>query len=218
MKKPTLRYRSMVTVLSLIAFLQTASGCVPFSTAGAVQKGRLALIAGEPQAALGHLLPVADEDPRYRFNFALRGEGIWSYVGRAYYEARQFPAARKALVKSLAIYSDDHLARLYYGLILVRSNEARDGFMEIAHALKGSEDWLNFLERSHPSGAYWDPDRRLRKAIVENRAMVTGERAKAEEVIAANEWLGRELENEGDRARDDKIEDLYRRDSDGGVN
>jgi hypothetical protein len=47
-------------------------------------------------------------------------ESIWTYLGRAHYQAEKFAAAREALGKGLAQHSSDHMGRLYLGLTLAR--------------------------------------------------------------------------------------------------
>ena len=83
-------------------------------------------------------------------------------------------------------------------------------------ALQRIGEWLDYVERYNPSGKYWDPDQRLRAEIENNLAMLSAEKPDTRKIIANVEWLGKELEEEIDRARDEKIDDLFRRDGEGG--
>jgi hypothetical protein len=47
-------------------------------------------------------------------------ESIWTYVGRAHYQAGKYPEAREALEKGLAQHNSDNMGRLYLGLTFAR--------------------------------------------------------------------------------------------------
>ena len=200
----------------VFGMLFAITGCASFQTTSEAQRGRRALVLGQAEKALAHFESVAEINPNYRVNFSLWREGIWSYIGRAYYEAGQLGAAHKALDKAISLGGQDHLARLYLGLVLARSGESRRSFQEMEKALQRIGEWLDYVERYNPSGKYWDPDQRLRAEIENNLAMLSAEKPDTRKIIANVEWLGKELEEEIDRARDEKIDDLFRRDGEGG--
>ena len=174
------------------------------------------MIKGQGEEALAYFERAAKISPDYRVNFSLLREGIWSYIGRAHYETGRLDEARKALNKAVAIHGHDHLARLYLGLVMARSGEQRSSLQEIETALQGLGQWLDHIERYNPWGKYWDPNGRLRAEIENNLALLNTEKLDTRKLIANNEWLGKELEEEIDRARDEKTDDLFRRDGEGG--
>lgn len=71
------------------------TGCVAYQVAGEVERGRPQLIFGDPKVALNNFQRAALLDPDFRYNFAILSEGVWSYVGRAYYHTGNLPEARK---------------------------------------------------------------------------------------------------------------------------
>ena len=117
------------------------SGCVAFSVGGEIQSGRTALMKGEPDLALMHFQRAAQLDPDYLTDFTPLQEGVWTYVGRAYYVAGKLPEARQALERALSRYEHDSLAKLYLGLTLIRQQKdekAENPFSmdDIIYALK----------------------------------------------------------------------------------
>ncbi len=86
--------------------------------------GRRALMRGEPDNALSYFERVAQSDPAYVSESVSPRKSIWTYVGRAHYNAGRYDAARSAFEKALAHRSDDYVAKLYLGLTLVRPSPA----------------------------------------------------------------------------------------------
>jgi len=64
-----------------VGFLLLFSGCVSFQVGGDIQKGRLALMYGDPNVALEHFQRAANSDPNYLLDFSIFDEGAWTYVG-----------------------------------------------------------------------------------------------------------------------------------------
>jgi len=101
----------------LFAILTTGCGV---QVATEVQSGRAALMAGNPELALTHFQRGAESQPDYVFDLPPLQEGIWTYLGRAYYETGKLPEAREALSQALKRNDADFIARLYLGLTLLR--------------------------------------------------------------------------------------------------
>ena len=76
-----------------------------------------------PKSALAHFRRAAEMDPDFYLNWSLLQEGVWTYVGRAYYATGDMGQARKALEKATSRYSWDNMAKLYLGLVLLREND-----------------------------------------------------------------------------------------------
>ena len=177
------------------------SGCVAFQVAGEVERGRPQLIFGDPKVALDNFQRAAQMDPDFRYNFAIRSEGVWSYVGRAQYHVGNMAEAKKALEQDLSRYGDDYLARLYLGMVLARDGSREQGLKEMASALKALNDWLDYIQQYHPQGIWWDPARELRSEIQRELAIIGGKDIQLAELISSAEFLGKKFEEEIDLVR-----------------
>lgn len=180
------------------------AGCASWQTSGQVQSGRRALLVNDPEAALPYFLEAAKRDPNYVYISENFREGIWTYVGRTQYAMRRYQDARQSLEHALANDRDDHMARLYYGLTLVRLGDSALGVKEIKSAMQGIHDWLEYMERTRPFQAFWDPLRQIRKTIENDLDEKPGRDLPRENLIADAEWLGNEMENEIERVRRDE--------------
>lgn len=192
------------------------AGCAAYQVAGQVQTGRQALLINQPERALPYFREAAQNDPNYIYQSMHFREGVWTYVGRAEYGTGQFKEARRSLERALSTDKDDNLARLYLGLALARSGESSRGFKEIEAGMRGIHDWLEYMERTRPFDAYWDPVREIRTAIEKDLETVSGRDFNREQLIANAEWLGHKMEDEMDRVRQDERRqfDRDRRDRD----
>jgi tetratricopeptide (TPR) repeat protein len=184
-----------VALFSMVAFL---SGCVSFQAGGEIQHGRRALMYGDPNVALAHFQRAVEIAPDYRYDFSILSQGVWTYVGRAYYAAGKFPEARNALERARSRYADDYLAQLYLGLVLARDGDRPRGLKEIAAGFKGLEDWFDHLDRYHPYARFWDPGKQIRREVQKNLALLSGKEFNLSELIANTEWIGKAMEEEID--------------------
>ncbi len=190
-------------LLAILALLGLGvSGCV--TAQGEVQAGRRELLYGDPNVALVHFQTAATARPD-ALHFSLIPQSAWTYVGRAYYETGRLPEARKTLERAVMRSSDDSLARLYLGLTLAREGNRPAGLKDIESGLMGISDWLDWLETSRPYtlGIYWDPRKEIRGEIRTQLAMI-GPGVNWPQLIAGGEWVGRQMEEEIDRARFDE--------------
>ena len=191
------------------------SGCAAIQVRGEIQRGRMALLYGNPKAALAHFQRAAELDPNYVTNFTILKQGVSTYVGRANYAMENFSEARERLEQARSKHQDDNLAKLYLGLVLAKDGDRQRGLREIEAGLTGIKDWFDYIEQYHPDGPFWDPARPIRSEVQKDLAMIAGKDIKWPELIASGEWLGRELEQEIDRAREDQQkEDTWYRDGD----
>ncbi len=189
----------------VVLLLVFAAGCGSFNTAGQVQSGRRALIAEQPETALAYFQQAAESDPNYIYSSARFQEGVWTYVGRAQYALGLWPEARRSFERALAVYEDDPMAQLYFGLAMLRDGDHRRGSMQLRQGLKSLSDWIEYLNNSKPSYAYWDPHARIRAEIDKTLAMAGAEKLDSiNEIIASAEWVGRQMEEEIDKVRRDE--------------
>lgn len=201
------------TCLSLFFLL---AGCTALQVGSNIQKGRAELMIGDPKIALAHFRKAAELDPDYILNFSQLPQGVWTYVGRAYYAQEQFAEARKAFGKARAQHSEDNLAKIYLGLVLARNGNRQRGLTEIQGGLTGLNNWLNHLEYYHPDGRFWDPAKRIRSEIEKDLAMISGKDIDWKALIASGEWIGKKMEEEIDFARQEKKDELYLNNGDDG--
>src|SRR5262245_6194374 len=188
-------------MLSLLLFSLTAA-CTNFHVAGQVASGRDALLQENPKLALAHFRQAAEMDPDFYLNWSLLEQGVWTYVGRAYYATGDIGEARKALEKATSRYSWDNMAKLYLGLVLLRENDRARGLKEVDAGLVGLYNWLNYVNvYQRPDGDYWDPGGYIRVNIDRTRALMQAKDAPMPEVIAAGEYIGWRMEKEMDMAR-----------------
>jgi len=187
--------------LSLISIL---TGCAAYQAAGQVQSGRQALLINKPEEALGYFQQVGQSNPNYIFQSGLYREGIWTYVGRSQYILGRLPEARQSLEKALSVYPDDYLARIYLGLTLVRSGEDSRGLKELASGMKGLYDWLEYMNRTMPYTAFWDPLREIRSELEKDLNLLSSKDVDRPQLIASAEWIGKRMEEEIDLVRRDE--------------
>jgi tetratricopeptide (TPR) repeat protein len=190
--------------LTLIAL----TGCTAFQTAGEFQRGRTALLSGMPAAATAYFQQVAALDSNLRYS--ILQEGIWSYLGRAYYDAKNYTEARSALERALTIDSGDSFARLYLGLTLARQGNHEAGQREVLLGLQGLYDRLEYVVYDTSVGLYWDPTGQIRGEIQALQRDVKISRPNFEGLFDRLESLGMRVEQEIDLARRDETRERNR--------
>jgi tetratricopeptide (TPR) repeat protein len=205
-----MKQRNRLTVPLLILLL---AGCATFNAGGQFLTGRRALLAGDPDTAMGYFLGAAQRDPNYVFIAADFKQGVWSYVGRAQYLTKRYNEARESLERAVDKDQFDYMARLYLGLTLARTGDLARGVKEIEIAMKGIFDFLEYMERTRPFQAFWDPLREMRRAIDKDLTSIGAKDFNPEELIADAEWLGKRMEEEIDNVRRDERR-LFERDFD----
>jgi len=180
-------------------------GCASFQAGSEISSGRLAFSIGQNESALAYFQSAAQKDPNYVYGSDLK-QGVWSYVGRAEYANGRLPQAKESLERALAANPEEPIARLYLGLTLARSGDRQQGLKEIESGMKGIYDWLEYITQAFrfTFGQWWDPNRQIRSAIEKDLAMISGRDIDWPKLIADGEWLGKQIEEESDRARSDE--------------
>ncbi|HXG49989.1 MAG TPA: tetratricopeptide repeat protein [candidate division Zixibacteria bacterium] len=190
--------------LGSMALAGLLASCAGYHAAGLVQSGRRALLISDSDSALSYFQQAALIDPGYIFEYELFREGVWTYVGRAQYKSGKLAEARESLERALSVYPDDHLARLYLGLTRARAGEVSAAIGMIERALRDLHAWLEYTTYSNPFEDYWDPFREIRSEIERNLMAISGKDVDPEKLVANAEWIGRTIEDEVDRVRDDR--------------
>jgi len=186
------------------------AGCAAFAVGGQFQSGRRALLINDPETALAYFQEVAAKDPNYFYRSVDFRENIWTYLGRAQYETKRYPEARKSLEQALSLDRDDNLARLYLGLTLVRSGDQARGVKEIENGMQGIFDFLEYMNRTRPLQAFWDPLGHIRGSIQKDLSAISSRDFDPEQLIENAEWLGKQMEEEVDNVREDERRQLDR--------
>ncbi len=190
-------------LLFLFSFL---AACATIHVAGEVAPGREALLQENPKLALAHFKQAAEMDPDFYLNWSLLQQGVWTYVGRAYYGTGEMGEARSALEKATSRYSWDNMAKLYLGLVLLRENERARGLKEVDAGLLGLYDWIDYVNaHERPDGTYWDPGGFIKKRIDQTRGLIQAKDVAVPEVIAAGEYIGLRMEKEIDFAKQQQM-------------
>lgn len=209
----------MKTIDSLVMLLLVVvlGGCAALQLGNDFQSGRTALLTGKTEVALSYFASVAAKDPSYSYGTAYR-QGVLGYLGRAEYATNQLPQAQKTLERAVALNREDDSARLYLGLALARSGDRQRGLSEIESGMKGLHGFLEWVTQTHrfSFGQFWDPTRQIRSAIERDLAMMRSSEIDWPKLIADGEWLGKEIDEEGDRARNDESRDRSRQNDGGG--
>ena len=201
----------MKSIASYLSLALITVACASIQVGREVNSGRLAFLIGNTESALAYFKSAAEQDPNYVHGSALR-QGIWSYVGRAYYVNGQLPQAKETLERARAAHPKDPVTTLYLGLTLARQGDRQRGLKEIEAGLKGIHDWLEYITQAFrfSFGQYWDPNREIRKAIEDDLDMIASREFTWEKLISDAEWVGKQIEEESDRASSDETRDRNR--------
>ena len=168
-----------------------------------VHKGRQALMAGKADAALAHFQRATELDPDFLY-FSTLPQSALTYTGRALYQLGRFSEARQAFEQATLRFTDDAMARLYFGITLVHQGHRERGFQETAAGLKAIYQWLDYIEATLPQGIYWDSNRESRSQIEHISKQMTDHRLSDEQLIETAQWVVNRMEWEIDLARRDE--------------
>jgi tetratricopeptide (TPR) repeat protein len=207
--------KQITHIAALLVVLLVAVGCAGFNTGGQFVAGRQALLIGDPESALGYFVGTAQSNPNYVFIGSNFKQGIWTYVGRAQYLTKRYPEARASLERAVDMDRNDFMGHLFLGMTLARTGDLSRGVKEIESGMKGIFDFLEYMERTQPMQAFWDPLREMRATIDKDLQSIGSKDFNPENLIADGEWLGKRMEEEIDNVRRDERR-LYERDFDRG--
>ena len=173
------------------------SGC---SNVGSdVLAGRNALQTGRANDAVGYLTRAAEADPNYKIPYRVRA-GVLAYLGRAYLETGKDTEARQTLEKAVSLDKDDPFARLYLGIAMLKTGERERGRKEIDDGLRAIDDTLEYIAADRVYGFYWDPGMHIRNDIRTSLAAKLDDA----QLTMAGEYIGRQFDEEIDKARRDE--------------
>ena len=198
-----------LVVVIFLPVLLVIYGCL--GVGGDVQSGRNALQTGRPNDAIGYLTRAAAADPDYKIPYRV-GVGVLVYLGRAYLETGKDTEARQTLERAVQLDNDDPLAHLYLGIAMIKTGEGERGRKEMEIGLKSIDDTLEYIAGDLVYGFYWDPGMQIRNDIRRSLA------AKLDnaQLIIAGERIGKQFDEEIDKARRDQARGRGGSDSGGG--
>jgi tetratricopeptide (TPR) repeat protein len=195
--------RAAFLLLIVLIVLSHAACKRPMTATTGVHKGRQPLMAGKAEDALAHFQRAAELDPDFLY-FSTLPQSAITYTGRALYQLGRFSEARQAFEQATLRFTDDAMARLYFGITFVRQGHRDRGFQETAAGLKAIYQWLDYIEANLPQGIYWDSNREIRSQIQRISKEMTDRRLSDEQLIETAEWVGNRMEWEIDAARRDE--------------
>jgi tetratricopeptide (TPR) repeat protein len=159
------------------------------------------------------LVRAADADPNYKLPYRTR-PGVLVYLGRAYLETGRDTEARQTLERAVKLDKDDPLVHLYLGIALSKTGERERGRKEIEYGLRAIHDTLAYIAEDRVYGFFWDPRMEIRNDIRASLAATLDDT----QLIMAGERIGREFDEEIDKARRDEGRIRGGSDSSGGGN
>jgi len=148
-----------LTRLSIV-LLFTVS-CAGFRTDSEFLAGRQALLRGEPDNARSYFDGVAQSDPRFVSREVSPPRSIWTYVGRADYNAGRYAQAESAFEKAVGQLKEDDIAKLYLGLTRLRPPEPTVSskafsLQEVTYALREGIDPKRVATLARERGVAFD--------------------------------------------------------------
>jgi tetratricopeptide (TPR) repeat protein len=123
--------------------------------------GRQALLRGEPDNARSSFDRVAQSDPGFVSNEVSPPRSIWTYIGRADYNAGRYAQAESAFEKAVGQLKDDYIAKLYLGLTRLRPAEPAVSskafsLQEVTYALREGIDSKRVATLARERGVAFD--------------------------------------------------------------
>ena len=164
-----------------------------------VQAGRNALQTGRANDAIGYLTRAAEADPNYKIPYRVR-VGVLAYLGRAYLETGKDTEARQTLERAVNLDKDDPFAHLYLGIAMLKTGERERGRKEAEDGLRAMDDTLEDIAEDRVYGFYWDPGMEIRNDIRKSLAAKLNDA----QLTMAGERIGRQFDEEIDKARRDQ--------------
>jgi tetratricopeptide (TPR) repeat protein len=199
------------TAAGYFACLILIGGCTAFQIAGDVQQGRYALRANQPDNAVGHFSRAAALDPDFVLPTML-SESVQTYLGRAYYEAGNFAEARRTLEIARQKGGQIGAAQLYLGLTSLRQGNRDQGQRDTETGLREIFNTIESIAAGNTDSArYWDASKRIRGEIQYALALSSTGKLPPADLITIGEWVGKNLDEEVEKAQADELRDIQRR-------
>lgn len=139
--------------------------CAGLGTQSEFLAGRQALLRGEPDNARSYFDRVAQSDPRFVSNEVSPPRSIWTYIGRADYNAGRYAQAESAFEKAVGQLKEDYIAQLYLALTRLRPPEPSVSskafsLQEVTYALREGIDPKRVATLARERGVAFDLNKR----------------------------------------------------------
>jgi len=190
--------------VSIVSATVLVAGCSAYRVGSQFQAGRQDFMVGKSASAIAYFQEAANLDPNYKKDIGYMREGVWTYLGRAEFDAGKLPEARQALERAVARDDRDYFANLYLGLVLAKSGDRDNGVKDIKQGLDGLDSWFKYTTANSAYGYFWDPSGAIRSEIGLDLAMLSSSEIDWPKLIASGEWVGKKTEEEIDLARRDE--------------
>src|SRR6266545_71950 len=219
-----------LTRLTAAIALLWAVACASLESQTDFLTGRRALLRGEPDNALSYFERVTRSNATFVSDSVSPRKSIWTYVGRAQYNSGRYNEARSAFEKALSHLSEDYVARLYFGLTLLRPSAARAptnafNLQEVTYALREGVEPKRVAALARERGVVFDLTKETESQLqnagadafllnelkkIRNQLQLCLKQLAArptdwDALISNAEWVGYQLEEENDRARRDEF-------------
>lgn len=190
--------------LGLLSSTIFAAGCSTHRLGSQLEAGKQDLLIGKNESAVAHFKDAADQDPTYQKSIGYMREGVWTFLGRANYQAGKLTEARQALERAVARSDRDYMAKLYLGLALARAENRELGTKNIENGLQGLSEWFRYTKGNAHYGQNWDTLNAISSEIDRDLAMLSGPAIDWPKLISSSEWIGKTTEEEIDLVRRDE--------------
>ena len=196
-----------------IPFFLFLISCSPatFQAGREIMSGRNYLLIGNPEAALPHFQSIAESNANY-INCAQQFcVGIWTYLGRTQHELGNNPQALESLKRGRGLHRTDRFNQIYLGLVMAKTGQTKEGTAALDAGLKVLGTWLAGFAGRGSTGRYWDPGRRLQRAIADTQKLLQADRIDWDRVNRDVHWLAVNFEQEARDVRTQKEDSRMRR-------
>jgi len=207
-----MKYPSQLFSLLLVIVLLPA--CASWRVQRDIAAGRSYLRTDQPDRALSGFERAAKVNPEYVTNFTEFPVGVWTYIGRAYYETGDLGKARAALDRSVRVRRNAILGHTYLGLVQINQGQISVGLQTATTGLELLRGWFAQLDATNQYSSYWDPSSQVRNTTTTLiKDMRAGEKDWVQ-IASKLEWIGWQMEQEIDLSRRDITADLTEGNSD----
>lgn len=194
-------------VLGLLVIL-----LLPACTSWRVQKdiaaGRMYLRTEQPDRALAHFETAAKANSAYVTNFTEFPVGVWTYIGRSYYELGDLGKARAALDRSIKVHRNAILGHTYLGAVQINQGEIPLGLQTASTGLELLHTWFAQLDATNQYASYWDPSNRVRDTTARLIKDIRAGDKDWVEVASTLDWIGWQMDQEINLSARDIMDDM----------
>jgi tetratricopeptide (TPR) repeat protein len=205
------KYHQLSGLLLVILLLPA---CASWRVQREIAAGRAYLRAEQPDRALPHFEMAAKANPEYVTNFTEFPVGVWTYIGRSYYELGDLGKARAALDRSIRTHRNAILGHTYLGAVQIGQGQIPLGLQTASTGLENLHSWFAQLDATNPYSSYWDPSNQVRNTTTTLIKDIRTREKDWVQIASTLDWIGWQMDQEIDLSRRDITFDLTDGDSD----